>query len=165
MDHAHHFPHTAGDAHSHHGRRVSLERIAFMATLHCLAGCAIGEVAGMVLGTALGWGNLETIALATALAFVSGYALTMVPLLRAGYGARAATRLALAADTASITVMEIVDNLLMWMIPGAMDASLDSWLFWGSLGLALFVAGVVAYPINRWLIARGRGHALVHAQH
>jgi hypothetical protein len=119
----------------------------------------------MVLGTALGWGNLETIALAIALAFVSGYALTMVPLLRAGYGFGAATRLALAADTASITVMEIVDNLLMWMIPGAMDASLDSWLFWGSLGLALAVAGVAAYPINRWLIARGRGHALVHAQH
>ncbi len=165
MDHAHHLSHTASNAHSHHDRSVSLERIAFMATLHCLAGCAIGEVAGMVLGTALGWGNLETIALAIALAFVSGYALTMVPLLRAGYGFGAATRLALAADTASITVMEIVDNLLMWMIPGAMDASLDSWLFWGSLGLALAVAGVAAYPINRWLIARGRGHALVHAQH
>lgn len=165
MDHAHHQLHTASAAHSHHGPGASLERIAFMATLHCLTGCAIGEVAGMVLGTALGWGNLETIALAIALAFVSGYALTMVPLLRAGYGVRAASRLALAADTASITVMEIVDNLLMWMIPGAMDASLDSWLFWGSLGLALAVAGVAAYPINRWLIARGRGHALVHAQH
>lgn len=165
MDHAHHLSHTASAAHSHHGPSASLERIAFMATLHCLTGCAIGEVAGMVLGTALGWGNLETIALAIALAFVSGYALTMVPLLRAGYGVQAASRLALAADTASITVMEFVDNLLMWMIPGAMDASLDSWLFWGSLGLALAVAGVAAYPINRWLIARGRGHALVHAEH
>ncbi len=165
MEHVQHSPHIPSLAHSHHGSGASLQRIALLATLHCLAGCAIGEVAGMVLGTALGWGNVETTAVAIALAFVSGYALTMVPLLRAGYGVRAATRLALAADTASITVMEIVDNLLMWMIPGAMDASLDSWLFWGSLGLALAVAGVAAYPINRWLIARGRGHALAHTHH
>jgi len=136
-----------------------------MATLHCLSGCAIGEVAGLVIGTALGWSNVETIALAVALAFLSGYALTMIPLLRAGYRVKTATRLALAADTASITIMEIVDNLVMLAIPGAMDASLDSLLFWGSLALALAIAGVAAFPVNRWLIARGSGHALVHAHH
>jgi hypothetical protein len=136
-----------------------------MATLHCLTGCAIGEVLGMVIGTALGWGNLETIALAIALAFVSGYLFTMIPLLRAGIALGAASRIALAADTASITIMEIVDNLVMLAIPGAMDAGLDSPLFWGSLAFALAVAGVAAYPVNRWLIARGRGHALAHAHH
>ncbi len=158
MDNAHHLPHTASDAHSHHGRSVSLERVAFMATLHCLAGCAIGEVAGMVLGTALGWGNLETIALAIALAFVSGYALTMVPLLRAGYGFGAATRLALAADTASITVMEIVDNLLMWMIPGAMDASLDSapWMRPSTRGCS-GAAWVWRWPSPVWRPTRSTG--------
>lgn len=119
----------------------------------------------MVIGTALGWGNFETILLAIALAFLSGYALTALPLLRAGFGWAATARLALAADTASIAVMEIVDNLLMWVIPGAMDAPLDSLLFWGSLALALVVAGVAAFPLNRWLIARGRGHAVVHAHH
>jgi hypothetical protein len=142
-----------------------LDRIAFSATLHCLTGCAIGEVLGMVIGTYLGWGNLETILLALALAFLSGYALTMLPLLRSGYTVKSAARLALAADTASITVMEIVDNLLMWVIPGAMDAPLDSALFWGSLATALLVAGAAAFPLNRWLIARGRGHALAHGHH
>ena len=119
----------------------------------------------MVIGTALGWGNLETILLAIALAFLSGYALTMLPLMRSGYGVKAATRLALAADTASIAVMEVVDNLLMWVIPGAMDAPLDSPLFWGSLTIALLLAGAAAFPLNRWLIARGLGHALAHVHH
>jgi Domain of unknown function (DUF4396) len=164
MEHSQHSTHATHHAH-HRGGDPSLDRIAFLATLHCLTGCAIGEVAGMVIGTALGWGNFETIVLAIALAFVSGYALTMIPLLRNGYSLRSAARLALAADTASIAVMEIVDNLLMWLVPGAMDASLDSWLFWGSLALALTVAGMAALPINRWLIARGRGHALAHSHH
>jgi len=119
----------------------------------------------MVIGTALGWGNFETIALAVVLAFLFGYALTIRPLLRDGMGLRHAARLALAADTASITVMEIVDNLIMLVIPGAMDAPLDSLLFWGSLAFALAVAAVAAFPVNRWLIARGRGHAVVHAHH
>lgn len=119
----------------------------------------------MVIGSYLGWGNLETILLALALAFLSGYALTMLPLLRNGYTVKSAARLALAADTASIAVMEIVDNLLMWIIPGAMDAPLDSGLFWGSLAIALLLAGAAAFPLNRWLIARGRGHALAHGHH
>jgi hypothetical protein len=152
-------------AHHHHAAGAPLNRTALMATLHCLAGCAIGEILGMVIGTALGWGNLETIALAIGLAFVSGYLFTMIPLVRAGLALGVATRIALAADTASITIMEIVDNLVMLAIPGAMDAGLDSALFWGSLAFALAVAGVAAYPVNRWLIARGRGHALAHAHH
>jgi hypothetical protein len=147
-----------------HGHE-SLDRTALLATLHCLTGCAIGEVAGMVIGTALGWSNGATIALAIALAFVAGYALTMLPLLRSGLPPRTAARLALAADTASITVMEIVDNLVMLVIPGAMDAPLGSLLFWGSLAFSLAVAGIAAFPLNRWLIARGRGHAVVHAHH
>ena len=158
QDHSHHQHHA-------HGAGASLDRMALAATLHCLAGCAIGEVLGMVIGTALGWGNLATIGLAIALAFVSGYLFTMIPLLRAGLALGAATRIALAADTVSITIMEIVDNLVMLAIPGAMNAGLDSLLFWGSLVAALAIAGVVAYPVNRWLIARGRGHALAHAHH
>lgn len=146
----------------HHG---SLNRIAWSATLHCLTGCAIGEVLGMVIGTALGWGNAETIALAVALAFAFGYALTMRPLLAAGLPLARAARLALASDTASIGVMEIVDNAIMLAIPGAMDAPLDSLLFWASLAFALALAAVAAFPVNRWLIARGRGHAVVHAYH
>ena len=160
MDHAHH------SHHAHHGHEIvpSLNRTAWSATLHCLTGCAIGEVLGMVIGTALGWGNAATIALAVALAFLFGYALTLLPLLKA-MGLAAAARLALAADTASITVMEIVDNAIMLVIPGAMEAPLDSLLFWGSLAFALAVAAVAAFPVNRWLIARGRGHAVVHAHH
>ena len=170
MDHSMHAGHSSHHgAHGHpqrgHGAAPSLARIAFLATLHCLSGCAIGEVAGMVIGTALGLSNGETIALAVVLAFLSGYALTMLPLLRAGYGLAAASRLALLADTASIAVMEIVDNLVMVAIPGAMDAPLDSFLFWGSLAVALAIAGVAAFPLNRWLIARGKGHAAVHAHH
>lgn len=119
----------------------------------------------MVIGTALGWSNAETIALAVVLAFLSGYLLTMVPILRADYSYKAAMRVAFAADTASITIMEIVDNLMMLLIPGAMNAPLDLPLFWISLAIALVIAGVAAFPVNRWLIGRGRGHALVHDYH
>jgi hypothetical protein len=142
-----------------------LNRLALSATLHCLTGCGIGEVLGMVIGTALGWGNFPTLALAVALAFAFGYALTLAPLLRAGLGLRTAVGLALAADTASIAIMEVVDNAVMLAVPGAMDAGLADPLFWGSLVLALAVAAVAAFPVNRWLIARGRGHAVVHAHH
>ncbi|HWM42341.1 MAG TPA: DUF4396 domain-containing protein [Burkholderiales bacterium] len=144
--------------------QASLNRTAWSATLHCLTGCAIGEVLGMVIGTALGWSNAPTIALAVVLAFCFGYALTLRPLLSAMPFA-AALRLALAADTASITVMEIVDNVIMLVMPGAMDAGLASVLFWASLAFSLAVAAVAAFPVNRWLIARGRGHAVVHAHH
>jgi hypothetical protein len=148
-----------------HGHGQSLDRLALMATLHCLTGCAVGEVAGMVIGTALGWGNLQTIALAVALAFTTGYAFTMIPLLRAGLALKRALRLALASDTISVSVMEVVDNAIMLVIPGAMDAKLSEPLFWMSLVFALAIAGVAAYPANRWLIARGKGHAVVHAHH
>jgi hypothetical protein len=158
MDHAHH-------QHEHNVQAAaSLNRVAWSATLHCLTGCAIGEVLGMVIGIALGWGNGATIALAVVLAFFFGYALTLRPLLTT-VGFAAAVRLAFAADTASITVMEIVDNLIMLFIPGAMDAGLDTVLFWGSLAVSLAVAAVAAFPVNRWLIARGQGHAVVHAHH
>jgi len=147
----------------HEGR--SLNRVAFSATAHCLTGCAIGEVLGMIIGTALGWGDWETIALAVVLAFFFGYSLTMLPLLRSGIGLAAAIPVALAADTISIAVMEVVDNAIMLTIPGAMEAGLTNLLFWGSLAVALVIAGAVAFPVNRWLIARGRGHAVVHAYH
>jgi hypothetical protein len=148
-----------------HPPAPTLAWVSFSATLHCLAGCAIGEVLGMVIGTALGLDNITTTVLAVALAFFFGYLLTMLPLLRAGMPRSTAVRLALAADTASITLMEIVDNAIMWAIPGAMDAGLDTLLFWGSLAFALFVAGLAAWPVNYWLIARGRGHAVVHGHH
>ena len=119
----------------------------------------------MIIGTALGWGNLATIVLAIVLAFVFGYSLTMLPLLRAGLALGAAVPLALASDTISIAVMEIVDNAIMLLIPGAMDAGLTNLLFWGSLTVALLIAGAVAFPVNRWLIVRGKGHAVVHAHH
>lgn len=143
----------------------SLTRIALSATLHCLTGCAIGEVLGMVIGTALGWGNWPTVALAVVLAFLFGYSFTMAPLLRAGLAVMAAAPLALASDTLSIAVMEIVDNAILLLVPGAMEAGLGDWLFWGSLAFALLVAFWAAFPVNRWLIARGKGHAVVHAYH
>ena len=146
-------------------KEQSLNSVALIATVHCLSGCAIGEVAGIVIGTALGWNNVETIALAIVLALLSGYLLTMLPIVRSGYGFEAAARIALASDTASITIMEIIDNLMMLMIPGAMNAPLDSLLFWSSLAIALVIAGAAAFPVNRWLIARGRGHALAHTYH
>ncbi len=130
-----------------------------------MTGCAIGEVLGLVIGTALGWGNVATIALAIALAFAFGYALTMLPLLRAGVALATAAGLALAADTVSIIVMEVVDNAIMMLIPGAMDAGLGDALFWGSMAVALAIAWVAAFPVNRWLIRRGLGHAKVHAHH
>ncbi|HEX7255811.1 MAG TPA: DUF4396 domain-containing protein [Gaiellaceae bacterium] len=158
--HGHHSP-----THDHAGHGGSLNRVAFSATVHCLTGCAIGEVLGVIIGTALGWGNFETIVLAIVLAFFFGYSLTMVPLLRAGLALAAAVPLALASDTISIAVMEFVDNVILLIIPGAMEAGLDEVLFWASLAFALLVAGAVAYPVNRYLIARGKGHAVVHAHH
>jgi hypothetical protein len=143
----------------------SLNRLAFSATLHCLTGCAIGEVLGLVIATALGWGNAASIAIAVVLAFVFGYSFTLVPLLRSGIVLGTAIGLALAADTLSIVVMEIVDNAIVLVWPGAMDAGLADLLFWGSLAIALAVAFAAAYPVNRALIARGRGHAVVHAYH
>ena len=143
----------------------SLNRLAFSATAHCLTGCAIGEVLGLVIGTILGWGNFATIVLAIVLAFFFGYSLTMLPLLRSGLALATVLPLAFASDTLSITIMEIVDNLVILVIPGAMEAGLGSLLFWGSLAFALAVAFVAAFPINRWLIARGRGHAVVHEYH
>ncbi len=143
----------------------SLNRTAFSATLHCLTGCAIGEVLGIVIGTALGWSTVATIALAIALAFFFGYGLTMLPLLRSGMALGAVLPLAFASDTLSITVMEIVDNLIIVVIPGAMDAGLGSLFFWGSLAFALAVAFVAAFPVNRYLISRGKGHAVVHKHH
>lgn len=144
---------------------TSLNRLSFSATAHCLTGCAIGEVLGLVIGSALGWGNLATIALAVVLAFFFGYSLTMVPLLRADVALASAIPLAFASDTLSITVMEIVDNLILLLIPGAMEAGPLDLLFWGSLAVALVVAFVAAFPVNRYLIARGRGHAVVHEYH
>lgn len=142
-----------------------MNRLAFSATLHCLSGCAVGEVLGLAIGMALGWANAPTIVLAVALAFFFGYAFTMFPLLRAGLAFGAVLKLALAADTISILIMEVIDNAIMLLIPGAMDAGLDSPLFWGSLAVALVIAAAFAFPVNRWLIARGQGHALVHQHH
>ena len=143
----------------------SLSRLAFQATTHCLTGCAIGEVSGMVIATALSWGDFASIALSVILAFFFGYALTMRPLLASGLGLGRASRLALTADTVSIAVMEITDNAILLLIPAAMAAQLNEPLFWGSLAFALAVAGVVAFPVNRWMIGRGQGHAVVHDAH
>jgi Domain of unknown function (DUF4396) len=144
---------------------ASSARVAARATLHCLTGCAIGEVAGMVMGTSAGWSNTATVTVSVALAFCFGYLFTLVPLRRAGLAWQRSLGLALASDTVSITVMEIVDNVVMLMVPGAMDAPLSSARFWGSLAAALGLAFLAAWPVNRWLIARGRGHAVVHAYH
>lgn len=140
-----------------------LTRTAVSATLHCLTGCAIGEVLGLALATWWGWSNAPSIALAFLLAFVFGYAFTLVPVLRAGMTLRQAVAVALAADTLSILTMEVVDNLVVLAIPGTLEAGLTDLLFWGSLAFALLVAFVVTVPVNRALIARGRGHAVVHA--
>lgn len=158
-DHQHHHPTSTAPT------GTALNRLATQATIHCLTGCAIGEVLGMVIGTHYGFTNLNTIILSVALAFFFGYALTMRPLLGSGMPFGQAARLALAADTVSITIMEIVDNVIMLFIPGAMAAGPTSLLFWGSLAFALAVAGFAAWPVNRWLIARGRGHAVVHQHH
>jgi Domain of unknown function (DUF4396) len=136
--------------------------LAVSATLHCLTGCAIGEVLGMIVGTALGFSNLGTIVLSIALAFLFGYGLTSLPLLRAGLALAVVVPIALASDTLSIATMEIVDNAVILVVPGALDAGVGDLLFWGSLTFSLAIAGVVAVPVNGWLIARGRGHAAVH---
>jgi hypothetical protein len=153
------------DQHDHHAMPTegrALDRVALSATLHCLTGCAIGEIAGMVLGTALGLSNWATVALSIVLAFVFGYGLTSFPLLRAGLALAAVVPIALASDTLSIGTMEVVDNLIILVVPGAIDAGLGDILFWGSLAFSLAIAGVFAFPVNRWLLARGKGHAAVH---
>jgi hypothetical protein len=155
------------EEHHHHHHELptsgrALDAVALSATLHCLTGCAIGEVLGMIIGTALGWSALPTIVLAVVLAFLFGYALTSLPLLRAGLALSVVIPIALASDTLSIAIMEIVDNAIMLVVPGALEAGLGDLLFWGSLAVALVVAGAVAFPANRWLIARGKGHAAVH---
>jgi hypothetical protein len=176
MDHAEHTEHGHGHGHAHtgheHGQHTRHQhgssgswRTAAQATLHCLTGCAIGEVAGMVIGTAAGLHNGATVVLSIFLAFVFGYALTMRGVLRAGVPLRQALKVALAADTVSIAVMELIDNLIMVGVPGAMDAGISRPLFWGSLAFSLAVAFVVTVPINRWMIGRGKGHAVVHGYH
>src|SRR5215217_7085101 len=152
-------------SHEHHAMPTSgsaLTQTAVSATLHCLTGCALGEIAGMAIGTALGLGNWPTVALAVALAFVFGYALTSLPLLKAGLALAVVVPIALASDTLSILTMEIIDNLIIVVIPGALDAGLGDLLFWGSLSFGLAVAFVVAVPVNRALIARGKGHCAIH---
>jgi hypothetical protein len=140
-------------------------RLAFQATIHCLTGCGIGEVLGLGGATLLGLGNAASIVLGIVLAFVFGYGLTFVPLLRAGMPFLRATGITFAAETLSITTMEIVDNVVVLAVPGAMDAGLGDFLFWGSLALSLALAFVAAFPVNRWLIARGLGHAVMHGAH
>jgi hypothetical protein len=157
--HQHHEPHAPAE------EKASLTDLAVSATIHCLTGCAIGEILGMVIGVTLGWSNAATVALSVVLAFLFGYSMTLWPLLAGGMAFRTAVGLALASDTLSITVMEIVDNAVVLAVPGAMDAGLTSLRFWGSLALSLAVAFVAALPVNRWLIGRGLGHALVHAHH
>jgi Domain of unknown function (DUF4396) len=166
MEHtATHAESVGASAHHHHAMPTEgpvLTAVAASATLHCLTGCAIGEVAGVAIGTAAGFSDFGTIALAIGLAFLFGYGFTSLPLLRAGLALATVIPIAFASDTLSIATMEIVDNLILVLIPGAMDAGLDTVLFWGSLSFALAVAGVFAFPVNRWLIARGKGHAAVH---
>ncbi|WP_404960532.1 DUF4396 domain-containing protein [Streptomyces sp. 147326] len=172
-DHEHHdhHQHHGGHEHGHGGHdsgspagRASWA-MAARATLHCLTGCAIGEVLGMVIGTALGWGNVSTMVLAIVLAFLFGYALTLRGILSAGVGLRTAIRVALAADTLSIAVMELIDNGVIALWPGAMDAHLSEPLFWAVLAISLAVAFVVTVPVNKWMIGRGKGHAVVHQYH
>lgn len=158
-EHAHH-------AHEgHHGMGKVSWRMAAQATLHCLTGCAIGEVLGMVIGTALGWGNVQTMILAITLAFFFGYALTLRGVLKAGVDFRTAFRVALAADTLSIAVMELIDNGIIAFWPGAMDAHLSDAMFWWILAIALAAAFVITVPVNKWMIGRGKGHAVVHQYH
>lgn len=151
--------------HHHHempADGAALTGVAISATLHCLTGCAVGEVAGMAIGTAAGFSNLSTVVLSIALAFIFGYSLTSLPLLRSGLVLAAVIPIAFASDTLSIATMEVVDNAVVVAIPGAINAGLNSLLFWGSLCFSLVLAGAFAVPVNRWLIARGKGHAVVH---
>jgi hypothetical protein len=151
--------------HQAHTETPSLNRLSVSATLHCLTGCGIGEVLGMTISAMLGWGTVASIALSVVLAFTIGYAFTLVPLMRSGMAWGMAASLALASDTVSMTVMEIADNATMLLIPGAMEAGLADALFWASLAFSLVVAFVAAVPVNRWLLARGKGHAVVHQHH
>lgn len=153
------------NSHASHASPPSLNRLAANATTHCLTGCAIGEVLGLAIGMQLGWSDAATIVLAVVLAYIFGYALTLRPLLRSGLAFGSALGVAFAADTLSITVMEIVDNAVILLIPGALDAGLASPLFWGSLAVALGIAWVAAFPVNRWLLARGLGHAKAMEHH
>lgn len=164
MDHEH-TAHTHAGHTDHVGHTGATWAIAVQATLHCLTGCAVGEVLGMVIGTALAWGNLPTTVLAIALAFLFGYSLTLRGVLKAGVGLRTAVRVALAADTLSIAVMELVDNGVIVLWPGAMDAELGDLLFWAALAISLAVAFVITTPVNKWTIGRGKGHAVVHQYH
>ncbi len=153
--------------HHHHTptQTPSLNRLSVSATLHCLTGCGIGEILGMVIATMLGWGTIASIGLSVALAFTVGYAFTLIPLVRAGMDWGMAASMAFASDTVSLIVMEIADNGTMLLIPGAMDAGLSDAPFWMSLALSLAVAFVAAVPVNRWLLGQGKGHAAVHAHH
>jgi hypothetical protein len=155
----------ADHTHAERPSAQSLNALALSATVHCLTGCAIGEILGMVLATWWGWGDVASIVLAIALAFPFGYGLTSLPLLRSGMSVRQVAPLAFASDTASIVTMEIVDNLFILIVPGAISAGLGDALFWWSLAVGLLIAGVVAYPVNRRLIARGKGHAVIHEHH
>ncbi|MFF9673201.1 DUF4396 domain-containing protein [Streptomyces eurythermus] len=164
-DHVHHEHETHQGHQGHHHSPGTSWAMAAQATLHCLTGCAIGEVLGMIIGTALGWGNLPTMVLAIALAFFFGYSLTLRGVLRAGVDFRTAFRVALAADTLSIAVMELIDNGVILIWPSAMDAMLSDALFWVSLAVSLVIAFLVTTPVNKWTIGRGKGHAVVHQYH
>ncbi len=148
-----------------HGHGKSLNQVALSATLHCLTGCAVGEVLGLVIGTAVGLSNTPTVVLATSLAFLFGYLFTILPLMRGGIALVAAIGLAFASDTFSIAAMEVGDNTTMLIIPGAMNAGLTNPLFWVAMPVSLAIGGLIAFPVNRWLITRGKGHAVVHAHH
>ncbi|MEU3842635.1 DUF4396 domain-containing protein [Streptomyces sp. NPDC028635] len=167
-DHSDHADHESHSGHGHGGRHhapAASWAMAAQATLHCLTGCAIGEVLGMVIGTWLGWGNVATMVAAIALAFVFGYSLTLRGVLKAGVDFRTAFRVALAADTLSIAVMELIDNGVIALWPAAMDAQLGDLLFWGALAISLALAFVATTPVNKWMIGRGKGHAVVHQYH
>jgi hypothetical protein len=160
-DHVHHADHE----HHHHEmptEGAALTRVALDATMHCLTGCAIGEITGMIIGTAAGMSNFATVVLSVVLAFLFGYSLTSLPLLRAGLALSAVIPIAFASDTISVATMEVIDNAIIVAVPGAMEAGLDALLFWGSLAFSLAVAGALTVPVNRWMIARGRGHCAVH---
>ncbi|HEY8980665.1 MAG TPA: DUF4396 domain-containing protein [Streptomyces sp.] len=165
MQHEAHAHHPQHSPHAHHPTPTASWSMAVQATLHCLTGCAIGEVLGMVIGTAAGWGNLATTILAIVLAFFFGYSLTLRGVLKSGLGLKAAVRVALAADTLSIAVMELIDNGVIALWPDAMDAKLADALFWGSLAISLALAFLLTVPVNKWMIGRGKGHAVVHQHH